>query len=81
MSATIVTAYTLVLLHAAGGHMVYVYPESITTMRAATPGQENKLITGDANCVVNTSDGKFLSVTETCDEVRALVKSAQEGQQ
>jgi hypothetical protein len=63
-----------VLLHAAGGHEVYVNPDSVTTMRAGMPGTENKYVAGDAKCVLNTSDGKFISVIETCDEVRALFK-------
>jgi hypothetical protein len=43
----------------------------VTTMRAAD-GKGNKYIAGDARCLIHTSDGKFVSVIESCDEVREL---------
>jgi hypothetical protein len=39
-------------------------------MRAAV--HENKLVTDSARCVLHTTDGKFNSVRETCQMVRAL---------
>jgi hypothetical protein len=70
----IALVFGLVLLHSAGGHDIYLNPKTVTTMRAATPGKPNKLITDDAKCVLNTSDGKFISVVETCDEARKMME-------
>jgi hypothetical protein len=64
----------LVLLHAPQGHDIYINPSSVTTMRAAVPGKSNELVTDEVKCLLNTSDGKFISVIETCEEVRALLR-------
>jgi hypothetical protein len=67
----------LIMLHAPTGSVVYVNPDTVTTMRAATPGEKNKHYTDEAKCLLNTSDGKFISVIETCDQVRALFRERQ----
>jgi hypothetical protein len=62
----------LVLLHGLDGREIFINPETVTTMHTAIPGSKNKLLSDEAKCVLNTSDGKFISVIETCDEVRML---------
>lgn len=71
-----VLALGLVLLHGPQKHDLYVNPSAVTTMRAAVPGEKNKHITDAAECVLNTSDGKFISVVETCETVRELFEKA-----
>jgi len=66
----------LILLHGPNGHEISVSPRLITSMHAAIPGQPNKQFNDDVNCVINTADGKFVSVVETCDEVRTLIEGA-----
>jgi hypothetical protein len=61
----------LVLLHAPEGRELVVNSALVTTMRSAD-GKGNKYIAGDARCLIHTSDGKFVSVIESCDEVREL---------
>jgi hypothetical protein len=70
-------ALALVLLHGPAGHQIYVNPESVTTMTEALPGSKNKHIVDTAKCLLNTTDGKFISVVETCDEVRALFQQGE----
>ncbi|WP_028164109.1 hypothetical protein [Bradyrhizobium elkanii] len=70
----------LVLLHGPDGHEIALNPEQITTMRAALPSGQNKYLTGDARCMISTSDGKFVSVVETCDQVRQLIEDAEKSQ-
>ncbi|MCA1452147.1 hypothetical protein I6F35_02820 [Bradyrhizobium sp. BRP22] len=67
----------LVLLHGPDGHEIALNPEQITTMRAALPGSQNKHLTQDARCMISTSDGKFVSVVESCDQVRKLIEDAE----
>jgi hypothetical protein len=67
-------AVVLVLLHAPQGHDIYVNPDTVTTMRAAVPGKANELVSDEVQCLLNTSDGKFISVVETCDQVRTLFR-------
>jgi hypothetical protein len=68
-------ALGLVLLHGPDGRELYINPESITTMRATIPGEKNKVIHGEIKCVLNTTDGKFISVIESCETVRGLFQS------
>jgi hypothetical protein len=64
-------ALGLVLLHGPHGHKIYINPESVTTIRAS-PNEKNEHFTEAVRCLLNTSDGKFISVVETCEEVREL---------
>jgi hypothetical protein len=67
---------TLVLLHSPTGGAIYVNPDTVTTMRSP-PAEKNKHFTDEAKCLLNTSDGKFISVVETCDQVRTLFRERQ----
>jgi hypothetical protein len=51
-----------------------VNPKNVTTMRAAVPGEKNKRLAEEARCALNTTDGKFISVIETCEAVRSLIR-------
>jgi hypothetical protein len=77
MIVLVAFALALVLLHGPAGHQIYVNPESVTTMSAAPLGSKNKHVVDNAKCLLNTADGKFISVVETCDEVRALFQQGQ----
>lgn len=66
----------LILLHGPSGAEILLNPESITSMHFAMPGKKNELVAHQAKCVINTTDGKFISVLETCDIVRKLIKEA-----
>ena len=66
--------YTLIILHSLSGGVLLVNPKLITSMKAHQPNKENAHIAKDVECVINMADGKFLSVIETCDEVRKLIE-------
>ena len=66
-------ATVLILLHAPGGNLIHVNPAAVTSMHASVPGKPNEMVTNDARCMVGLSDGKFVSVVETCDRVRELI--------
>lgn len=77
MIGVIVLAFELVLLHRPGGGEVWINPKSVTTMHAGKPGGESgKYLTGEAKCLLNTTDGKFISVIELCSDVRAKFEDA-----
>jgi hypothetical protein len=67
----IILAATLFLVHTVDGRNVYVNPNSVITL--TVPG---KLVTEKATCLMLLDDGKFLTVKETCDEVRKLMEGA-----
>jgi hypothetical protein len=65
----------LVALTAGNGTAILVNPEQVTSLRAASPGQQ-KHFTHTVRCMINLTDGKFVTVIETCDAVRALLGKA-----
>jgi hypothetical protein len=67
------SAFNLVVLHGPGKREIYLYRENVVAMHAATSGK-NEHVSEEANCVIATSDGKFISVIETCAEVKALLE-------
>ena len=67
------TTLVLIMLHAPHGHVIYLNPDSVTTLRAAA-GEKNKLLIDDVKCLLNTLDGKFISVIETCETVLRLIE-------
>ena len=67
----------LVILHRVDGGEVLVAPEHITSMHSkALGGARDKLITGEARCIIWLSDGKLLSVLEPCEKVKQLMNEA-----
>jgi hypothetical protein len=58
----------MIILHSASGVEIDVNIATITNMRSPEPG--NKNFTPDVKCLINMSDGKFITVKETCEEVR-----------
>jgi len=61
----------MIILHSTTGVEIDVNEKLITNMRSPEPGHLN--FTKDANCMINMSDGKFVPVRETCEEVRKLL--------
>lgn len=74
MNTVIAEVIVLILLHTPGGHEVEINPSQIVSLRAAEGGEKNQLFTGEVHCMVNTSDGKYITVAETCEQVHTLVK-------
>ena len=67
----------LVILHRVDGGEVLVAPEHITSMHSKALGSaRDKLITGEARCIIWLSDGKLLSVLESCDRVKQLMNES-----
>ena len=70
-------AAALVLLHRLDGGEVLVSPDQITALHARGRGH-NRLITEDARCAVWLSDGRLISVFESCNRVRQLLEEARQ---
>jgi hypothetical protein len=45
-------------------------------MRASVPDKPNEYLVDGVNCAINTADGKYISVVESCDEVRHIIEEA-----
>lgn len=68
----------LVLLHGPDGHEILLNPDAVASMHAGIVGKPNELVTGEVGCVVNTWDGKFVSIVERCEKVQELIQKQRE---
>lgn len=64
-----VAAMALFMVHTVDDRMVYVNPEQIVSLTVPA----GRLVSGNVGCIVAFADAKFLSVKETCKEVRGLM--------
>jgi hypothetical protein len=71
-----VIALHLVIFHTVDGHEVAINPAQVTNMYGAKDDQENKLFTNSVRCVIGLTDGKFVTVAESCDEVKRKLEEA-----
>jgi hypothetical protein len=71
------TLVALIVLHTLDGREIDIAPAQVTHMREAKEDDEgNKAFTGGVRCMVNLTDGKFVTVIETCAEVRQKLGQA-----
>jgi hypothetical protein len=75
---TEVIAVVLVLLHSPSGRDILINPAAVTSMQAAIEGKKNERIAEEVRCLINTSDGKFVSVVEPCERVRELFRQSEQ---
>lgn len=68
---TLLIAVQLITVHMIDGREVAINPTEITRMFRSVG--TNKQIPDNVQCVVYFTDGSFLSIAETCDELRALI--------
>jgi hypothetical protein len=61
----------IIILHALSGAELSVNIDKIVSMREGE--HKGEVFTKEVQCIVSTNDGKFLSVVETCDEIRNMV--------
>jgi hypothetical protein len=64
---------TMIILHSGTGTPIDLNTQTITNMR--NPEPHNRLFTGNVKCVVNMTDGKYVTVKETCEQVRKLMET------
>jgi hypothetical protein len=73
MSCIVLAGVQLVILHSVDGREVSLAPHQVTSLHARTKAP-NKLVAEDVSCVVGLSDGKTVSVAESCEAVRRLLE-------
>ena len=67
-----IAAVVILILHSPSGAEISVNADKIVSMRDGERKGEH--VANTLGCVINTNDGKFISVTETCAEVRGRIK-------
>lgn len=65
----------LLLLHGPTGREIRVNPRHVASLHAPLPGQSNKVLADRIGCLINTTDGKFVGVVETCDAVSRMIEA------
>ena len=70
--AQLVIAAHFIMVHAPGGAAIEINPREMSSLRnrAEAEGHFHK----DVECVITMSNGKFIAVTETCDQVVRMVE-------
>jgi hypothetical protein len=72
----LIVASGLIVLHAPDGHEVFVNPQEITVLhQRLVPGESH--FTEKATCLINTTDGKFITIVEDCFSVLDAIKQTQ----
>lgn len=66
--------FSMIVLHAPDGREIDVAVDEITAIHCKVPGKQNSLFADGVNAVINTTDGKHISVAETCTIIRDLMK-------
>lgn len=72
MTVVIIAAYFFLLLHLPGGREVSIAVSEIVSMRDGE--RKGELLSPEVGCMINTEDGKFISVTESCRTVRDMIR-------
>jgi hypothetical protein len=62
----------LVLLHTPDGADVVVSANEVVSMRGPRAEDPGKHFTPGVHCLINTTDGKYVAVKETCVEVMRI---------
>jgi len=65
----------LVIFHTPDGHEVAINPYHVTNIIAARD-EKNKLFADSVKCLINLADGKFVTVAESCEKVKASLEAA-----
>ena len=68
-------AVLLIILHTVDGRPIAINPQQITHLGGPKASAGQHFVKG-VNCQVNFTDGKFVTVIETCDEIRRLLEQA-----
>src|SRR5215203_4680429 len=73
--AGMIELIAFLLLHGPTGREITINSRNVTSLHAPVPGQHNKLLADGVGCLINTSDGKFVSVVETCEAVSRMIET------
>ena len=60
-------------LHGPDGREIDISVSEITSLQCKIPNVENRLFAEGVNALVFTTDGKYISVSETCNEIREML--------
>ena len=71
----VLAAVEFIEVHGPDGQVAFVNTNEISTLRAPTSSDLNRHFSKETHCIIVTTNGKFLSSVETCNELRNRMKS------
>lgn len=71
-------AFLLIVLHGPDGREIDVSVDEITSLQCRLPNAKNQLMSDGVNAIINTTDGKYLAVRETCQEIKDQIERKRE---
>lgn len=77
MVLIIAASIQLLILHAPNGNEISVNPDEIVSLRGKFEESGDKHFIKEVQCLINTADGKFITVVEHCDEIRRKIEEIQ----
>jgi hypothetical protein len=73
-----IAATILIILHTGDGSEININPAQVTSLRKARPADHfpssEKYFSDKVRCMVNLTDGKFLTVIEECEAIRKMLQ-------
>jgi hypothetical protein len=73
----ILVVAVLIALHGPDGHDITVNMEEITSVHCRYQGSKSGSFAPGANAIINMTDGKFVSIRETCEELKKILTEAE----
>jgi hypothetical protein len=67
-------AAVIITLHSGTGVPIEINPHEITSMRNPEPTAPSPSFSKELHCMINMSDGKYVTVKETCDQVKKMIE-------
>lgn len=77
MIADYLVVFAMIVLHAPDGREIDISIDEITAIHCKVPNKQNALFAAGVNAVISTTDGKNVSVAETCMQIREALKETQ----
>ena len=68
--------FSIIVLHGPDGREIDVNPAEITSLREArADDDDDRSFTKGVRCMINLTDGKFVTVAETCEQTRMTISA------
>jgi hypothetical protein len=64
--------FAIIVLHLPDGREVDINPIEIVSLREMP--EDSNHVAKSSHCLINTTDGKFSTVIETCAEIRQMIE-------
>jgi len=75
MMLVVAAVVELLTFHMVDGRIILINPEQVTQLVHPTVDGDHAVLVDTVQCVIRLTDGTFVSVAETCDEVEHAMEA------